>query len=128
MSNEFIVLLVVSIVYISYLIYLNNQVINILNLKHLVIDNLISNEKNHNIKKSFFNLELKNITEHFSKENSSFKLSIFFFSLIEGLTYTFCPTLFFIIISIFLFIYLFSKFTMLKHFVKLQIRLNSLIA
>lgn len=53
MSTEFLLLLVVCISYISYLVYLNNQVIDILNLKHTVIDKLLENEKNPNIKKSF---------------------------------------------------------------------------
>ena len=57
MSTEFLLLLVVCISYISYLVYLNNQVINILNLKHTVIDKLLENEKNPNIKKSFLNYE-----------------------------------------------------------------------
>ena len=76
MSTEFLLLLVVCISYISYLVYLNNQVINILNLKHTVIDKLLENEKNPNIKKSFLNLEFKNISENFISENKSFKYSI----------------------------------------------------
>ena len=127
MGNEFIVLLVVSILYISYLIYLNTQTINILNLKHLVIDSLIKKEKDLNIRKSFLNLELKYVHENIEKENKSFKITIFIFAIIEGIVYTFFPVLFFIIISIFLFMLLFSSFTMIKHFTKLQLRLNSLV-
>ena len=67
MGNEFIILLVVSILYISYLIYLNTQTINILNLKHLVIDSLIKKEKDLNIRKSFLNLELKYVLENIEK-------------------------------------------------------------
>lgn len=127
MSSEFVILLIVCILYISYLMYLNNQVINILNLKHSVIDNLLVNEKNLNIKKSFLNLELKTVLENIDKESKSFKFSIFIYAIIEGAVYTFCPTLFFIILSIFIFMLLFSSFTMIKHFIKLKFRLNSLI-
>ena len=103
MSSEFVILLIVCILYISYLMYLNNQVINILNLKNTVIDNLLVNEKNLNIKKSFLNLELKTVLENIDKESKSFKFSIFIYAIIEGAVYTFCPTLFFIILSIFIF-------------------------
>lgn len=127
MSSEFVILLIVCILYISYLMYLNNQVINILNLKHSVIDNLLVNEKNLNIKKTFLNLELKTVLENIDKESKSFKFSIFIYAIIEGAVYTFCPTLFFIILSIFIFMLLFSSFTMIKHFIKLKFRLNSLI-
>lgn len=127
MSSEFVILLIVCILYISYLMYLNNQVINILNLKHTVIDNLLVNEKNLNIKKTFLNLELKTVLENIDKESKSFKFSIFIYAIIEGAVYTFCPTLFFIILSIFIFMLLFSSFTMIKHFIKLKFRLNSLI-
>lgn len=127
MSSEFVILLIVCILYISYLMYLNNQVINILNLKNTVIDNLLVNEKNLNIKKSFLNLELKTVLENIDKESKSFKFSIFIYAIIEGAVYTFCPTLFFIILSIFIFMLLFSSFTMIKHFIKLKFRLNSLI-
>ena len=127
MSSEFVILLIVCVLYISYLMYLNNQVINILNLKHSVIDNLLVNEKNLNIKKSFLNLELKTVLENIDKESKSFKFSIFIYAIIEGAVYTFCPTLFFIILSIFIFMLLFSSFTMIKHFIKLKFRLNSLI-
>ena len=127
MSSEFVILLIVCILYISYLMYLNNQLINILNLKHSVIDNLLVNEKNLNIKKSFLNLELKTVLENIDKESKSFKFSIFIYAIIEGAVYTFCPTLFFIILSIFIFMLLFSSFTMIKHFIKLKFRLNSLI-
>ena len=127
MNIEFIILLVVSIIYISYLIYLNSQVINILNLKHSVIDNLIIKEKNFNVRKSFLNFELKTVDENIKKENKSLKLSILIYSIIEGAVYTFCPTIFFIILSIFIFILLFSSFTMLKHFIALKSRLESLV-
>ena len=110
MSSECVILLIVCILYISYLMYLNNQVINILNLKHSVIDNLLVNEKNLNIKKSFLNLELKTVLENIDKESKSFKFSIFIYAIIEGAVYTFCPTLFFIILSIFIFMLLFSSF------------------
>ena len=128
MSTEFLLLLVVCISYISYLVYLNNQVINILNLKHTVIDKLLENEKNPNIKKSFLNLEFKNISENFISENKSFKYSIVLLSIIEGLIFAFCPTSFFISISIFIFVYMFSKYSMIKDFEKILNRLNSLIA
>ena len=72
-------------------------------------------------------MEIIEIDENIKNENKSLKLSIFICSIIEGAVYTFCPTLFFVILSIFIFILLFSTFTMLKHFVVLKSRLESLI-
>jgi hypothetical protein len=113
MSLNLVAVLIFSFIYLIYLLYINNSIILNIKKKLQFINEL--EETDINIVRTIYFLEIKKIKDFINKEKKSNFYIIPFLSIVVGLFYVFFPFPFFIIETSFIFIYIFSTYTLLKH-------------
>ncbi len=125
MIENLILCLIVSFIYLVYLLYLNNKYILFIKKEFENNSILLNNEININVKRAATQILFNNFNKDLQKEKSLFSFKLLLLGFFNGFSFSFFEMKFFLCFLVFILIYLFSTFTLIKH---LKVVCNNLSA
>lgn len=115
MSDNLILCLIVSFIYLVYLIYLNNKYILFIKKEFQNNAILLNNEINQNIKRVSTQILFNNFNEELKKEKSLLTFKLVLLAIFNGFSFSFLDMKVSLCFLSFILTYLFSSITLIKH-------------
>lgn len=125
MSDNLILCLIVSFIYLIYLLYLNNKYILFIKKEFQNNSILLNSEINFNIKRAATQILFNNLSHELNKEKSLLSFKLVFLGLFNGFSFSFLEMKVSLCFLFFILIYLFSSITLIMH---LKVVCNNLSA
>lgn len=115
MSDNLILCLIVSFIYLVYLLYLNNKYILFIKKEFQNNAILLNNEINQNIKRVSTQILFNNFNEEHKKEKSLLMFKLVLLAIFNGFSFSFLDMKVSLCFLFFILTYLFSSITLIKH-------------
>lgn len=115
MSDNLILCLIVSFIYLVYLLYLNNKYILFIKKEFQNNAILLNNEINQNIKRVSTQILFNNFNEELKKEKSLLMFKLVLLAIFNGFSFSFLDMKVSLCFLFFILTYLFSSITLIKH-------------